>query len=48
MYISGRSDIGYEERVKLDIFYIENWSLFLDIKILLKTTFAVLSGKGAV
>lgn len=35
--ISGRNDLDYRERSKLDIYYIENWSLFLDIKILLKT-----------
>lgn len=45
--ISGRSDIGYEERVKLDIYYIENWSLLLDIKILLKTVVSLLKGQGA-
>jgi exopolysaccharide biosynthesis polyprenyl glycosylphosphotransferase len=45
--ISGRSDIGYEERVKLDIYYVENWSLLLDIKILLKTVAVILLGKGA-
>ncbi|HSX48033.1 MAG TPA: sugar transferase [Candidatus Nanoarchaeia archaeon] len=45
--ISGRSDLGYEERVKLDIYYIENWSLFLDIKILVKTALSVLGGRGA-
>ncbi len=45
--ISGRSDISYEDRVKLDIFYVEHWSLALDTKILLKTVLAILSGKGA-
>lgn len=45
--ISGRSDISYEDRVKLDIYYVENWSLLLDTKILLKTTLAVLKGRGA-
>jgi exopolysaccharide biosynthesis polyprenyl glycosylphosphotransferase len=46
--ISGRSDIGYEERVKLDIYYVENWSLWLDIKILAKTVVTVFTGRGAV
>lgn len=42
--ISGRSNLSFEEEVKLDRFYIENWSLFLDIKIILKTIFIVLKG----
>lgn len=45
--ISGRSDIGYDERVKLDIYYVENWSLLLDLKILLKTIVAISKGSGA-
>ena len=45
--ISGRSDLDYDERVKLDIFYVENWSLFLDIKILLKTVVVLLGRRGA-
>lgn len=45
--ISGRSDLGYDERVKLDIYYIENWSLWLDIKILIKTALSFLNGRGA-
>lgn len=40
--ISGRSDLPFEEEVRLDTFYIENWSIFLDLKILLKTLFVVL------
>jgi exopolysaccharide biosynthesis polyprenyl glycosylphosphotransferase len=39
--ISGRSDLDFEDEYKLDVFYIENWSLLLDIIILLKTPFAV-------
>lgn len=35
--VSGRSDVSYENRVKLDIYYIENWTLGLDLLILLKT-----------
>ena len=45
--ISGRSDISYDDRVKLDIFYVENWSLLLDIKILLKTVLTIVRGRGA-
>lgn len=40
--ISGRSDLPFEEEVRLDTYYIENWSLWLDIKILLKTVGVVL------
>ncbi len=47
--ISGRSDIkDFDEVVKLDLEYIDNWSIFLDIKILIKTVVIVLLGKGAV
>lgn len=46
--VSGRSDIqDFEEIVKLDLEYIDNWSLGLDIKILIMTVFAVLGGKGS-
>jgi exopolysaccharide biosynthesis polyprenyl glycosylphosphotransferase len=45
--INGRSDIDFEEAVRLDLFYIENWSLSLDLYILLKTVGAVLARKGA-
>ncbi len=40
--ISGRSDLNYDEEARLDVFYIENWSLRADIAILLKTPIAVL------
>jgi len=43
--ISGRSDIDFDEEAKLDIYYIENWSLWLDFKILLKTPLVVLFGR---
>lgn len=46
--VSGRSDIeNFEEGVKLDITYIENWALWLDLKILLKTVRVVLQKTGA-
>jgi exopolysaccharide biosynthesis polyprenyl glycosylphosphotransferase len=43
--ISGRSDLDFDEEVKLDIYYIENWSLWLDLQILLKTPKVVLFPK---
>ncbi|MEN8252163.1 MAG: exopolysaccharide biosynthesis polyprenyl glycosylphosphotransferase, partial [Patescibacteria group bacterium] len=39
---SGRSDLDFEDEYSLDVFYIENWSLFLDFKIIFKTPWAVL------
>lgn len=42
--ISGRSDLDFEEEVRLDTYYIENWSLWLDIKIILKTFGVLLKG----
>ncbi|MGN0730008.1 undecaprenyl-phosphate galactose phosphotransferase WbaP [Treponema sp.] len=45
--ISGRSDTGYEERINLDTYYIQNWSVWLDIWILIKTIGVVIRGKGA-
>ena len=46
--VSGRSDItDFEEIVKLDVEYIDNWSFMLDIKILLKTVLQVFKGSGA-
>jgi lipopolysaccharide/colanic/teichoic acid biosynthesis glycosyltransferase len=43
--ISGRSDLSFEEEIKLDTYYIENWSLALDLAILLRTPFAVIRGR---
>ena len=46
--ISGRNDIeNFEEVVKLDVQYIDNWSLWNDVKILVKTVGVVLGGRGA-
>ena len=45
--ISGRSDTGYEDRISFDTYYIQNWSIWLDIWILIKTIWVVLIGKGA-
>jgi len=45
--VSGRSDISFEERVNLELYYVQNWSFLLDIKILFKTIWVVLFRKGA-
>lgn len=45
--VSGRSDVGFDEWMELDLKYVDEWSLALDAKILLRTVPAVLSGKGA-
>ncbi len=45
--VMGRSDLAFDEMVMLDLFYIENWSLWLDLKIMLITIPTILSGKGA-
>jgi exopolysaccharide biosynthesis polyprenyl glycosylphosphotransferase len=45
--ISGRNEVSFQDWMKLDLSYIDNWSLLLDLKILLKTIPVVLFGKGA-
>ena len=45
--VSGRSDIGFNERVEMDVWYMKNWSLWNDIVILLKTISTVLGRGGA-
>lgn len=45
--VSGRSETNYEERINYDTYYIQNWSVWLDIWILIKTVSVVLVGKGA-
>jgi exopolysaccharide biosynthesis polyprenyl glycosylphosphotransferase len=45
--ISGRSDLGYEERVRLDMHYIRNYSLWLDLYIIFRTIPIVVAGHGA-
>lgn len=45
--VSGRSDLTFDEMVLLDIYYVENWSLALDLHILLRSIPAVLKGRGA-
>lgn len=45
--VSGRSDVSYEERVRLDMHYIRNWSIWFDLQLLIETIPAVLKGRGA-
>lgn len=45
--ISGRSDLSFEEEIKLDTLYIEKWSIVTDLIIIIKTPFVVLRKKGA-
>ena len=45
--VSGRSDLAWADAVRLDLGYVENWSLGLDAEILLRTGSAVVKGKGA-
>jgi lipopolysaccharide/colanic/teichoic acid biosynthesis glycosyltransferase len=45
--ISGRSDLSFDDLVRLDFYYLENWSIWLDITILAKTVPAVVSKRGA-
>ncbi|MBV9120857.1 MAG: sugar transferase [Chloroflexi bacterium] len=45
--VSGRSHLNFEEMVMMDLYYIEHWSLGLDLKILWKTIPAILSGSGS-
>jgi lipopolysaccharide/colanic/teichoic acid biosynthesis glycosyltransferase len=45
--VHGRQEVDYSERVRMDMFYIQNWSLALDFEILLRTPIRVLKGTGA-
>jgi exopolysaccharide biosynthesis polyprenyl glycosylphosphotransferase len=45
--IAGRSDLSFDDLVRLDFYYLENWSIWLDISILLKTIPAVVAARGA-
>lgn len=45
--VSGRSDISYEQRVRLDMHYVRNWSIWLDLQLLYQTIPAVLKRRGA-
>ena len=45
--VSGRSDVSYKDRVRMDMHYIRNWSLWLDLQLLMQTIPAVLRARGA-
>jgi len=45
--VTGRSRTSFDDMVRLDLRYVSNWSIWLDLKILLETPCAVLSGEGA-
>ena len=45
--VSGRSDLSWDETVRLDLFYVENWSLAFDVAIMMRTVWAVIRGRGA-
>ena len=45
--VSGRSDLSWEETLRLDLRYVDNWSLALDLSILWRTVRAVVHGSGA-
>ncbi len=45
--VSGRSDVSYQERVRLDMYYIRNWNIWSDVQIIVQTIPAVIKGRGA-
>jgi lipopolysaccharide/colanic/teichoic acid biosynthesis glycosyltransferase len=45
--VSGRNMVDFEEWMRMDLLYVDQWSLLLDLRILLRTIPCVLSGKGA-
>ena len=45
--VSGRSELSWNEAVRLDLYYVDNWSLLMDLIVLGKTVPAVVSGRGA-
>ena len=45
--ISGRSDLGFDAMVRLDFYYLEHWSVWMDISVLLRTPLAVVTARGA-
>jgi lipopolysaccharide/colanic/teichoic acid biosynthesis glycosyltransferase len=45
--VSGRADLSWDDSVRLDLRYVDNWSITLDLQILWKTVRAVIRGRGA-
>jgi lipopolysaccharide/colanic/teichoic acid biosynthesis glycosyltransferase len=45
--VNGRSSTTFDEMVRMDLQYATNWSLWFDVKILFKTTWVIVAGKGA-
>jgi lipopolysaccharide/colanic/teichoic acid biosynthesis glycosyltransferase len=45
--VSGRADLSWEDSVRLDLYYVENWSFALDLLILARTVNVVIKGQGA-
>jgi lipopolysaccharide/colanic/teichoic acid biosynthesis glycosyltransferase len=45
--VSGRNDLDFDDSVRLDLHYVENWSLGLDVAILCRTVYVVARTKGA-
>jgi exopolysaccharide biosynthesis polyprenyl glycosylphosphotransferase len=45
--VSGRSDLSFADEIRLDTYYLENWSFWLDLKIALKTVWVIIKGEGA-
>jgi lipopolysaccharide/colanic/teichoic acid biosynthesis glycosyltransferase len=44
--VHGKQEAGYDQRIVMDLFYVENWSLLFDLKILIRTPWRVLRGSG--
>ncbi len=45
--VSGRSDLSWEESLRLDLWYVDNWTVLLDLQVLVRTARAVIHGRGA-
>jgi len=45
--VQGRNEVSYQQRIEMDLFYVTNWSMGFDLKILMKTPFRVFRGAGA-